>query len=56
MKLLPIAAVVLAGALFAAPAEARCWWNGHGWQCSNAGQHAVPHHPVHRLPAPWLGY
>jgi hypothetical protein len=54
MKLLlsTIAAAILTGALFAAPAEARCWFNGRGWQCS----HPAPHHQPQRFPAPWLGY
>jgi hypothetical protein len=29
-----LAAIMLLGAAMATPAEARCWWNGWGWQCA----------------------
>ena len=40
MKLLlgALAAVVVASVAFVQPAEARCFWNGFGWQCNNGPQ------------------
>lgn len=56
MKLLlsTIAAALLAGALFAAPAQARCRFDGYAWHCS----HPVPviHHRETRFPSPSWGY
>jgi len=47
-----VVAVMLAGAVFAAPAEARCWWTDTGWRCS----HPVLQHHHYRLPSPSWGY
>ena len=46
-----LAAAAIAGALLAAPAEARCWRNGAQWHCT----HSTPHHR-YRLPDPSWGY
>ena len=45
------AVMLLVGVAAAQPAEARCFWNGYGWQCWH------PHHYCHcRHHRPWWGY
>lgn len=47
MKLMlgTVAAVMLLGAAFAQPAEARCFWNGFAMECWHAPHHGYWHHP-----------
>ena len=46
-----LAAFMLLGALMSTPAEARCWWNGWGWQC--APRYYGYYRPYYR---PYWGY
>jgi hypothetical protein len=43
-----IAAVVLAGAAFVQPAEARCFWNGFAMECYRSGPHYWHERHVYR--------
>jgi hypothetical protein len=49
-----LAALAVVGALSATPAEARCWWNGWGWECWHPYHHWYwRHHHHHRY---WYPY
>jgi len=48
------AVTLLVGVAASQPAEARCFWNGFGWQCHHSN-HAWWWHRQHR-PYGWWGY
>ena len=57
-----LAAVMLAFVLFAPPAEARCWYNGYRWQCTQYRHHYysrhwyAPRHYGYYRPYRYYGY
>ena len=52
------AVALLVGVAASQPAEARCFWNGFGWECHHYGPWAWHRHHAFFHPRPywWGGY
>jgi hypothetical protein len=52
-----LAFVMLAGLFWPNSAEARCWWNGYRWQCTQYRHHWSGHYYPYRYYRPYYyGY